>query len=343
MSRSATVPVRLSGLQKAAVLLIALGSELAGQVLKRGGFHEEEIERVTYAISNMERVKIEIRDQILEEFEELWQAKRYLLQGGIKYAREMLEKTLGPQRAQEIIKRLVSAAKILPFGTLRRAEPRHLVSVLRDEHPQTVALVLAYLEPEQAAVILANLEPEIRIEVVRRLAKMEPVSPEVAEEVEKVLERRVTIYSREAESLRVGGVSSVVSILNSSSRSVEKAVLEALETEDPLLAEEIRKRMFVFEDLVKLDDASLQRVLREVPPKELALAMKAASEDVREKIFRNLSQRAGQMLRDELEYMGPVRLRDAEEAQQKVVRLVRKLEEQGEIVIARGGEDAILV
>jgi flagellar motor switch protein FliG len=333
----------MPGLQKAAVLMIALGPELAAQVLKKGGFHEEDIERLTYAVSNMERVKVEVRDQVLEEFEELRLAKRYLLQGGIKYAREMLEKTVGPQKAQEIIRRLVSAAKILPFASLRRTEPRHLLPILQDEHPQTLALVLAYLEPEQAAAILASLPPELRIEVVRRLAKMEPVAPETAQEVEKVLERRLAMYSKEKEALRVGGVASVVAVLNAASRAVEKSVLEALDAEDPMLAEEIRRRMFVFEDLVKLDDVSIQRVLREVQGKDLALALKAASEDVRDRIFRNLSSRAAQMLKEELEYMGPVRLRDVEEAQQRVVRMVRRLEDAGEIVIARGGEDAILV
>jgi flagellar motor switch protein FliG len=334
-------PGKLTGLQKAAILLIALGSDLSAKVLKQN-FYDEDIERLTYTISNMDRVRPEIRDTVLDEFNELRMARQYLIQGGLKYARELLEKTVGPRKAEEIIKRLMSAAKILPFASLRRTDPRHLMNFIRDEHPQTIALVLAYLEPEQASMILSSLPPELQRDVAKRIATMDRTTPEVVQEVERVLERKLSAILQEDQT-QVGGVNTLVNILNMATRSTEKAILEGLEAEDPMLAEEVRKRMFVFEDIVKLDDLSIQRVLREVQSKDLALAMRGANEEVRERIFRNMSKRASDMLRDELQYMGPVRLRDVEEAQQRIVKIIRNLEESGEIVISRGGEDAVLI
>ena len=334
-------PGKLTGLQKAAILLIALGADLSAKVLKQN-FYDEDIERLTYTISNMDRVRPEVRDAVLDEFNELRMARQYLIQGGIKYARELLEKTVGPRKAEEIIKRLMSAAKILPFASLRKTDPRHLMNFIRDEHPQTIALILAYLEPEQASMILSALPPELQRDVAKRIATMDRTTPEVVQEVERVLERKLSAVLQEDQT-QVGGVNTLVNILNMATRSTEKAILEGLEAEDPMLAEEVRKRMFVFEDIVKLDDLSIQRVLREVQSKDLALALRGANEEVRERIFRNMSKRASEMLRDELQYMGPVRLRDVEEAQQRIVKIIRNLEESGEIVISRGGEDALLV
>lgn len=332
---------KLNGLQKAAILLIALGADLSSKVLKQN-FYDEDIERLSYAISTMEQVPTTVRDAVLEEFEQLRQAREYLIIGGIKYAQEVLEKTVGSHRAQEILKKLTQQAQSIPFSSIRKTDPKHLANFIRDEHPQTIALVLAYLEPEQASTILASLPQELQPEVARRIAIMERTSPDVIEEVEGVLERKLSAIVQQ-EHTTAGGIRSLVEILNMASRSTEKTILEELESKDPLLAEEIRKRLFVFEDIVKLDDASIQRILREINTKDLALAMRGANEEVRSAIFRNQSKRAAEMLKDEIEFMGPVRLREVEEAQQRIVKVIRKLEESGEIVISRGGEDALIV
>ncbi|MGO0121698.1 flagellar motor switch protein FliG [Desulfothermobacter acidiphilus] len=333
--------INLKGLQKAAVLLLTLGTDLSAKVL-RHGFSEAEIEQLTYTISNLGRVPQEVRDGILEEFLELQEARAHIIHGGVKRAREILEKAVGPHKAEEIIRRLTQTAAIIPFRTLRKADPRHLFNFLRNEHPQTIALVLAHLDAGQAGAILSALPPELRVDVARRIAIMERTSPEVINEVQRVLEQKLsTVFAPEQS--QVGGIESLVTILNMVDRATEKNLLEELEARDPALADEVRKRMFVFEDIVKLDDMSIQRVLREVNMKDLAVALRGATEEVKNRIFRNLSQRAGKMLKDELEYMGPVRLRQVEEAQQKIVKIIRSLEEAGEIVIARGGEDALVL
>jgi len=330
---------KLTGLQKAAILLISLGSDLSSQVLQHG-FYQEEIERLTEAITQVEKVPKPVRESVLEEFDELRQAKEYILQGGIKYAQELLEKTLGHQRAMEIIKKLTRGE--VPFASLRKTDPRYLLNFIREEHPQTIALIISYLAPEQAARILAALPKEKQSDVARRIAVMDRSNPEVAREVERVLESRLASVIKQGQT-SIGGIPALVEILNMSDRSTEKAILEDLEATDPDLAEEIRKKMFVFEDIVKLDDFSIQRVLREVDGKDLALALRGAGEEVRQCIFRNISKRAGEMLKEELQYMGPVRLRQVEEAQAKIVKIIRNLEESGEIVISRGGEDALVI
>lgn len=331
----------LTGVEKAAVLLLALGADLSSQVLRQN-FYDEDIERITYTISNMGRVSPETRDNILTEFEDLYQAKQYILQGGIKYAKELLEKTVGPNRASEIIKKLTSTSKILPFGALRKTEPRYLANFIRDEHPQTIAMILAYLEPNQASACLSMLPQEIRADVARRIALMDKTSPEVVQDVEKILERKMAALVQQ-ESYTVGGLQALVKILNQADRATEKKILEELEYDDPGLAEEVRQQMFIFEDIVKLDDISIQRILREVDNKVLALALRGANESVRERIYKNQSQRASQMLKEEIEFMGPVRLREVEEAQQRIVKIIRSLDEAGEIVISRGGEDALVI
>lgn len=332
---------KVGGLEKAAILLLSLGSDLSARVLKHG-FDDQEIERITYAISNLSRVAPETREAVLSEFNELNQARQYIVTGGVHYARELLEKAVGPAKADEIIKKLTTIGKILPFNALRKANPKLLVASLQEEHPQTIALILAYLLPDQAAGILAELPPELQLDVARRLATMERASGEMVEEIERVLESKLSTVLTE-DRTRPGGVELLASILNATDRATEKAILEQLDREDPSLAEEVRRLMFVFEDIVKLDDVFIQRILREVNPKDLAVALRGANEEVRQRIYRNLSQRAAQMLKDEIEYMGPVRLRDVEQAQQRIVKVIRALEESGEIIISRGGEDAVLV
>ncbi|MDE6719506.1 MAG: flagellar motor switch protein FliG, partial [Treponemataceae bacterium] len=243
--------------------------------------------------------------------------------------------------AIDIINRLTSSLQVRPFDFIRRTDPAHLLNFIQQEYPQTIALILAYLEPAKAAIILQNLPEEMQPEVSKRLATMDRTSPDVLREVERVLEKKLSTLSSE-DYTAAGGVESIVEILNLVDRSSEKAIIEALEEEDPDLAEEIKKRMFVFEDIVMLDDRSIQRVLREVDTQELAKALKSVDAEVQDKIFHNMSKRAASMLKEDMEFMGPVRLKDVEEAQQKVVSTIRRLEEKGDIVIARSGEDELV-
>ncbi|MCS5696670.1 flagellar motor switch protein FliG [Desulfofundulus thermocisternus] len=330
---------KLTGVQKAAIVLIALGAELSAKVLKH--FPDDEIEMITQQISMMESVPREVQQVVLEEFLEMNRAREYLMRGGYKYAREVLEKALGPQRAEEILNKVTVAIQKVPFSNLRRTDPKHLLNFIRDEHPQTIALIITHLVPEQAALILSSLPPEKQSDVARRVAVIDRTPPEVIKEVEGVLERKLSMVVQQDQA--VGGVKTLVNILNRVDRSTEKTILEELEVSDPELADEVRKMMFVFEDIVKLHDTAIQRVLREVDTKDLARAMRGANEEVNERIFKNMSRRAAEMLREEIQFMGPVRLRDVEEAQQRIVQIIRRLDETGEIIIARGGEDAIII
>lgn len=329
----------LTGRQKTAILLISLGSEISAQILKH--LDEDEIEDVTLEIANMRRVNPEVKEAVLEEFYELCLAQNYLAIGGIDYAKEMLEKALGPAKASGIIDKLISSLQIRPFDFARKTEPSQLFNFIQNEHPQTIALIMSYLHPEQAGAILSALPAAQQVEVAKRIATMDRTSPEVLKEIETVLEKRLSSFV--LQDYNAGGVETAVAILNRVDRGTEKTIIESLEEEDPELAEEIKKRMFIFENIVTLDDRSIQRVLREVDLKDLALALKTASEDVTNRIFKNISKRAVEMLREDMSLMGPVRLRDVEEAQQKIVNIIRQLDESGEIVIARGGEDEIIV
>jgi len=332
--------VELTGRQKAAVLLISYGSELSSQILKH--LREDEIEDLTLEIANMRRVDVETKEKVLQEFYELCLAQNYIATGGIEYAQEMLEKALGSSRAQDILTKLTSSLQIRPFDFARKTEPTQLLNFIQSEHPQTIALVMSYLHPEQAGMILSALPPPHQVEVAKRIATMDRTSPEVLREVESVLEKKLSSFVMQDFTL-AGGVETAVSILNRVDRGTEKTIMEALEEDNPELAEEIKKRMFVFENIVTLDDRSIQMVLRQVDMKDLALALKTSSDEVNNRILKNISKRAAEMLKEDMSLMGPVRLRDVEEAQQKVVNVIRQLDESGEIVIARGGEDEIIV
>ena len=330
----------LNGRQKAAIFLVSLGSELSAEIFKH--LREDEIETLTFEIARLETVDAEFKEAILEEFQELMAAQNFITSGGIDYARELLEKSLGSQKAIDIINRLTSSLQVRPFDFIRRTDPAHLLNFIQQEHPQTIALILSYLEPNKASVILQNLPDEIQSEVARRIALMDRTSPDVLREVERVLEKKLSTLSSE-DYATAGGVESIVEILNLVDRSSEKSIIESLEEEDPDLAEDIKKRMFVFEDIVMLDDRAIQKVMREVDTQELAKALKAVDTEVQDKIFRNMSKRAASMLKEDMEFMGPVRLKDVEEAQQKIVSTIRRLEDSGEIVIARSGEDELVV
>lgn len=330
---------KLNGLQKTAILLITLGADISATILKNY-FHNEDIEKITQQIAMMDAVPRDIQEEVLVEFSEMLQAREFLMMGGMDYAKEMLQKALGDQKAESILEKVQLSIKNKPFSALRKTDPRHLVTFIRDEHPQVIALILNYLSPDQAALILSALNPEQQSDIARRVALTDRVSPEMIREVENILERKLSVLEHSEQT--AGGVKALVDVLNRVDRSTEKTILEELEITDPALTEEIRKLLFVFEDIVKLPDSSIQRVLREVDSKDLAKAMRGTNEDVQERIFKNMSKRASDMLRDEIRYMGPIRLRDVEDSQQKIVQVIRRLDEAGEIVIARGGEDAVI-
>jgi flagellar motor switch protein FliG len=330
----------LTGRQKAAVFLVTIGSEISSEIFKH--LREDEIETLTFEIARLETVDSEDRDRVLQEFQELMMAQDFITSGGIDYARELLEKSLGSQKAVDIINRLTSSLQVRPFDFIRRTDPTHLLNFIQQEHPQTIALILAYLEPQKASIILGSLPHDVQSDVAKRIATMDRTSPEVLREVERVLEKKLSTLSSE-DYTAAGGVESIVEILNLVDRSTEKVIIESLEEEDPELAEEIKKRMFVFEDIVMLDDRAIQKVMREVDTSELAKALKSVDTEVQDKIFRNMSKRASTLLKEDMEYMGPIRMKDVEESQQKIVSIIRKLEEQGEIVVARAGEDELVV
>ncbi len=331
---------KMSGKQKAAILLVSLGPELSAQVFKH--LREEEIEDLTLEIAGLRKIQPDVRDSVLEEFHDLLMAREYLEHGGIDYARELLEKALGPSKAEDIINRLTASLQVRPFDFARKTDPGQLLNFIQNEHPQTIALILAYLHPEQAGLILSSLAPELQVDVAKRLAKLDRTTPEVLYEIESTLEKRLSAFAVD-DYTSAGGIDAAVDILNMVDRTTEKTIIDSLEEEEPELAEEIRKRMFVFEDIITLDDRSIQKVLREVDSKDLAMALKTASEEVASRIYKNMSKRASEMLKEDMDYMGPVRLRDIEETQQKIVAVIRRLEDTGEIVIARGGEDEVIV
>jgi flagellar motor switch protein FliG len=330
----------LSGKQKAALLLISLGPEVSASVYKH--LSEEEIERLTLEISSVKKVEASVKEDIIEEFHQIALAQDYITQGGIGYAKTVLEKALGSDQAQAILNRLTSSLQVKPFDFARKADPAQIFNFIQNEHPQTIALILSYLEPTQAGVILSSLPQEVQADIAKRIATMESTSPEVISEIEAVLERKLSSTVTQ-DYTETGGVDAVVEVLNGVDRQTEKTILDALEIQDPELAEEIKKRMFVFEDIVTLDNRSIQRVIRDCENEDLLLSMKVSSEEVKDIIFRNMSQRMAETFREEMDIMGPVRLRDVEEAQSRIVAVIRRLEDAGEIIIARGGGDDVIV
>lgn len=330
----------MSGREKAAVLLISLGPEFSAQIFKH--LNDEEIEELTLEIANMRKVSPAEKEKILAEFYEVCVAQEYISEGGINYAKDVLEKALGSQKAMDIINKLTASLQVKPFDFARKADPSQLLNFIQNEHPQTISLILAYLPSNQSAQILSALPQIKQAEVAQRIAVMDRTSPEIIKEVETVLERKLSsLVSQDYTS--AGGLQSIVDILNFVDRGTEKNIMDTLEIQDAELADEIRKRMFVFEDIISLDSTSIQRFIREIDNKDLAIALKGATEEVANVIYANMSKRMAEMIREDMEFMGPVRLRDVEEAQQKIVNIIRKLEEAGEIIIARGGGDEIIV
>ncbi len=330
----------ISGVQKAAVLLIALGPEKSSQIFKH--LKDEEIEELTLEIANTRSVSPQLKEQVINEFYGVCLAQQYIAEGGIGYAKELLEKALGSDKAMDVIGKLTASLQVKPFEFVRKADASQLLNFIQDEHPQTIALILSYLNPAQAALIISALPPDRQADVTKRVAIMDRTSPDVIKEVEKVLESKLSSMVNQDYTI-IGGVDAVVEILNTVDRGTEKHIMETLEIEEPELADEIRKKMFVFEDVLLLDDRAIQRVLRDVDNNDLTIALKGANEEVQNAIFNNLSKRLAVMIKEDMEFMGPVRMKDVEEAQQKIVNTIRKLEDSAEIVISRGGGDEIIV
>ncbi len=340
MPRYSSIKGEKSGKEKAAMLLIALGPEKSAEIFKH--LKDEEIEQLTLEISNIRTVTPEEKEKIIEEFYQICLAQEFIAEGGISYAKEILEKALGTQKAIDIINKLTVSLQVRPFDFVRKTDASQLLNFIQKEHPQTIALILAYLSPMQASIVLSSLPQEKQADVAKRIATMDRTSPEVIKEVERILEKNLSSLGTEDFTI-AGGVQSIVDILNNVDRSTEKHIMETLEIEDVELADDIRKRMFVFEDILTLDNRAIQRFQRDVPNDQMAIALKGATDEVKNLIFSNMSKRLAEMIKEDIEFMGPVRLKDVEDAQQKIVNTIRKLEDAGEIVISRGGGDEIIV
>ncbi len=327
----------LTGAQKAAILLVQLGKEASAKVLAE--MRESEVEAVTAEIVRLQDIDGDVADKVVTEFHQIAVARRYAGQGGMSFAKEILESTLGGVRAADILNRISASVMQIPFEFLHRADPRQILSFLQEEHPQTIALVLAHMAADQASIVLGGLPPSLQADVAHRIAVMESTSPEIIKSVESNLRRRLSSVLAPADLTEIGGITPLVEIINRADRATERLILEGLEGRDPKLAAEVRSRMFMFEDIVQLDDRAIQLVLRQVEAKDLALALKGVREEVRAKIIKNLSERAGENLTEEIELLGPQRLSTVEEAQAKVVNAIRVLEESGEVAIRRGNDD----
>lgn len=328
---------KVGGRTKAAMLLITLGPEKSAKIFQH--LKEEEIEELTLEIANLSTIMPDVRDAVLEEFYEICIAQQFIAEGGIGYAKELLEAALGSDKANEVIGKLTVSLQVKPFDFIRKDDVSQVINFIQNESSQTIALVLSYLKPAQAGEILSALDPERQTEIARRVATMDRTNPESIKEIERVLESKLSSLST-SEFTEVGGIDAVVEILNSVDRNTEKNIMETLETENLELSEEIKKKMFVFEDLLSLDNRAIQTILREeIDQKDIATALKGASSELQELMFANLSKRLAEMIREDMEFMGSVRRTDVEESQQKIVNIVRKLQETGQIVVARGGGD----
>ncbi len=331
----------LTGLQKSAILLLTLTQDVASEILKR--LDRDVVEDVSREIASIGEVPSEQRDEVVSEYYTLALAHRYVEAGGLQYARALLERSMSREDASRIMQQIEHQVYRQPFSFLQKTESENLLAFIQDEHPQTIAVILAHLPPARASEILVGLPAAKQLEVVTRVANMEQTNPEVIKEVERGLESRLSgLVSQSLK--RAGGVEAVAEMLNLADRATEKGLLESLESDDPDLAEQIRRLMFVFEDILLVNDKGIQAVLKEVDNDELALALRTASDELKEKIFTNMSQRAAQLIKEDMEYMGPVRLSDVEAAQQKIVDVVRRLEDAGDLIISgRGGEKEIIV
>lgn len=330
----------VDGVKKAAILMISLGPETSAEIMKM--LPDKYIQQISYEIANIDYVKPEERDSIIDEFIDMTQAREYILDGGIEYAKDLLNKALGTQRAKEVIDMLNQIQlREKPFDIARKADTAQLTTLLLNEHPQTVALILSYIQPEKAADVLAQFPMEEQAEISERIGTMTGASPAIIEKIEKVIESKFSSFI-ENDTENVGGVHTLVEILNVVGRSAEKTIIGELEKNQPELAEEIKASLFTFEDIVSLSNNDIQKVLRDVEHDDLVVALKGVSNELQETVFRNVSSRSAESLREDIEFLGPARLSVVEEAQQKIVAIIRRLDDQGEIYIRRGEQDAII-
>ncbi|HEY3781299.1 MAG TPA: flagellar motor switch protein FliG [Fimbriimonadaceae bacterium] len=330
----------LSSRQKAAIILMCLGPELSGKVIRH--FEEDQIELLTLEVARLDKVSSEQREAVIGEFYDLALAQEYIAEGGVDHAKKVLEAGFGPEKAEQIVAKIIQAMQVVPFDFLKKADPSQVLSFIQDEHPQTISLILAYMPMNNAALILSKLPSELRAEVAGRIAMMDQTPPEVIRRVEQVLEKKVSSILNQ-EMTKAGGPKALVDLLNRVDRSTERLIMDSLSESNPELAETVKNMMFVFEDIVQLDDRAVQQILKEVDLKELATALKGVNNDVQNKVFRNMSERAVNMLKEDMDFMGPVRLKVVEESQQKIVGVIRRLEEAGELTIGRGGDEDVLV
>ncbi|MBN1982760.1 MAG: flagellar motor switch protein FliG [Chitinivibrionales bacterium] len=331
----------MPGPKKAAIVMVALGTQASSEIFKN--LDEAEVEMLTTEIARLENITSQEREAVLEEFHNLAMAHQFISQGGVEYAREILETALGSRKAKEILEKVQQSIRTTGFNLLENIDPKQLVNFIQKEHPQTIALLLAHMDPAHGAPIISALPQELQVDVATRIATMESISPETLDQVEEVLIEQVkALFGGDVS--EIGGVKAVAEMLNNVDRGAEKNILGNLERENPELATEIKNLMFVFEDVMLLDDRSMQRVLKEVDTKDLSMALKGASDELQDKFFRNMSSRASEMIKEDMEFMGPIRLKDVEEVQQRIVDVIRRLEEDGEIIISgRGGEEDIVV
>jgi flagellar motor switch protein FliG len=331
----------LEGITKAAILLLAVGPERASSMLKH--MDTKAVEEVTRELAGLGRVPAELHAEVVAEFYANTIANQYATEGGLEYAKKILEASLDPKSAERMLGQIQTQVQKTPFAFLQRAESENLLTFIQDEHPQTIALIVCHLQHHKASEIIGGLPMQKQIEVIKRVANMEQTNPEVIREVERGLESRLSSMLGQSME-KAGGVETVAEILNLADRSTEKAIMEGLEAEDPDLVEQIRRLMFVFEDILKVNDKGIQAVLKEVENSDLGLALKTASDELKNKIFKNMSERAAALIREDMQYMGPVKVSDVESAQQRIVDIVRRLEEAGEVVVeGRGGDTELLV
>ncbi|MGZ4473923.1 MAG: flagellar motor switch protein FliG [Nocardioidaceae bacterium] len=329
------------GVRKAAIVLVQLGHDNAAKIFSH--LRENEVEALSAEISAMENLDVDETEQVLDEFRDLATAHVNVLRGGPEFARALLEESLGRDRADAIMNRLAASAMKLPFQFLHRADPRQLLSFISGEHPQVIAVVLAHLPSDKATLVLAGLDVAVQADVAHRIAVMDRTSPEILKNLEAVLERKMSSVLQPTDYSAVGGLDPLIKIINRSDRATERLIVEGLQELDPELAEEVKSRMFMFEDIASLEDRHLQQVLRQVDTADLALALKGVSEEVRTKVTTNMSERAADTLLEEVDLLGPVLLRQVEEAQQKVILVIRRLEDSGDIVLRRGADDEYVV
>lgn len=331
--------IELTPRRKAAIILAVIGPDYAGEIIKH--FNDEQIEAMSLELARLEKVSPELKAKIIDEFHDMAQAQEFIAEGGIESAKKTLLAAFGEERANELVGKIVSAMQVVPFEFLKRADPQQLLSFIQEEHPQTIAVILAYMSPNQSASIISKLPADLRGEVAERIAAMDQTPPEVIRNVERVLEKKVSNVIN-TEMTKAGGPKALVDLLGRVDRQTERLILDSLSESNPELADEVKNMMFVFEDIIQLDDRAVQAILKEVDAKELATALKGVKMEVQDKIFRNMSERAVNMLKEDMEFMGPVKMRTVEEAQQKIVAAIRRLEESGEIQIGRDEEDVLI-